>query len=220
MRRRATLGRLATPAETLSDPTTRAALRARTVIAALGRLGDAADVRATASAWFTDLRLGPALERILGASGRSDAPEAVHRTWLLLRLPALPRAATGSGRSKGAGDAASIAADWLADDDLRTFLGVHEAGGTTWLRAEPLGTLAAWSLALASAEGADEPAAAEALDRVISAAAEAGYALDGWLARLDGTGAGPAKASSTRAPAKKGRATKAAIKPPRPPRGR
>ena len=70
----------------MADPTTQAAIRARIVIAALGRLGDATDVRATASAWFADLRLGPALERIFGASGRSDAPAAVHRTWLLLRL--------------------------------------------------------------------------------------------------------------------------------------
>jgi hypothetical protein len=163
-------------------------------------------VRATASAWFTDLRLGPALERILGTTGRSDAPEAVHRTWLLLRLrtpPAAAPKAARSGPSKGAiGVAAGIAAGWLADDDLRTFLGVHEAGGTTWLRAEPLGRLAAWSLALTTADG-DTGAVAEALDRVVGAAADSGYALDPWLARLDGTGGNPAKAPTTRAPSKK-----------------
>ena len=202
-RGRAARRTVAAPAETLADPTTRVAMRARTVIAALGRLGDATDVQATATAWFTDLRLGPALERILGASGRSDAPEAVHRTWLLLRLPAsrgaVTKAATGTGRSKTAPNlAAALAAGWLADDDLRTFLGVHEAGGTTWLRSEPLGTLAGWSLALAAAEGGDTVAAAEALDRVVGAVVEAGYAIDGWLARLDGARSSPAKRPATK----------------------
>ena len=130
-----------------------------------------------------------------------------------------PPAAT-TGRSK-ARDAAAIASSWLADDDLRTFLGVHEAGGTTWLRAEPLATLAAWSLALAAADGDDQVAAGNALDRVVGAAAESGYALDGWLARLDGTRGGPAKAPSTKAPPKKAPpAKKAAVKRSRPTRGR
>jgi hypothetical protein len=183
---------VASPAETLADPSTLAALRARTVIAALGRLGDAADARATASAWFADLRLGPALERILGAAGVADPPEAVHRAWLLLRLPpSIVPVATGvaGGRSKAATPAeATIASAWLADDDLRAFLGVHVAGGTTWLRAEPLATLAAWTLAVAMTEGAEQNAVATTLDRVVRIAAEAGYAADAWLAALAGDG--------------------------------
>ena len=206
---------VAPPAETVADTTTRAALRARTIVAALGRLGDAADVRATAAAWFADLRLGPALERILGATGVPDAPEAVHRTWLLLRLtPSTPtvEAAASPRRSKAAKavtsptkgarpdagasrpsvtspDRATIAAGWLADADLRAFLGVHEAGGTTWLLAERLATLAEWMLALAAVEGSGQGAElATALDGVVRAAAKAGYAVDGWLAALGGSG--------------------------------
>jgi hypothetical protein len=204
-------------------------MRARTVIAALGRLGDAADTGATAIAWFTDLRFGPALERILGAAGRTDAPEAVHRTWLLLRLPspavAVPKAVARTGRSKAPLSAATaIASGWLADDDLRTFLGVHDAGGTTWLRAEPLATLAAWTLALAEPEGGDTTIAV-ALDRVVGAAAEAGYALDGWLASMGGGRGSPAtappKALEQKAPRKAPTKKPAgAVKRARSPRGR
>ncbi|HEX7472333.1 MAG TPA: alpha-amylase family glycosyl hydrolase [Candidatus Limnocylindrales bacterium] len=199
------------PAETVADRTTRAALRARTIVAALGGLGDSADVRATASAWFVDLRLGPAIERILGAAAVADPPEAVHRTWLLLRLPSsivptstgrsartskaargvVPAAPDGR-RAVAAADGVTIASGWLADGDLRTFLGVHEAGGITWLRAEPLATLAAWTLALCAIEGSPKAALAVTLDGVVGAAVTAGYAVNGWLSALGGPARGPA----------------------------
>ncbi len=186
---RTTRPAIASAADTLADPTARAAFRAATIVAGLGALGDAADSRATARAWFADLRLGPALERILGGAAVANAPEAVHRTWLLLRLP----------RSA---DATSTAAAWLADPDLRTFLGLHDAGGTTWLRAEPLATLAAWETTLAALERpATLTATKRALDRLVGAAAEAGYAVDGWLARLQGTGPRPAEKGSPTRPA-------------------
>jgi glycosidase len=175
---------IATPAETLADPTTRAAFRAAAVVAGLGPLGDAADAQATARAWFADLRVGPALERILGGAGLTDAPEAVHRTWLILRLP----------RSTVAHE---IAAAWLADEDLRAFLGVHEAGGTMWLGAEPLATLAAWTAALTTIERpAAHAATLTALDGLVRAAAEAGYAVDRWLAALE-IGRAPARSRRT-----------------------
>jgi hypothetical protein len=90
--------------------------------------------------------------------------------------------------------APGIVAGWLADDDLRAFLGVHEAGGTTWLRAEPLATLAAWTLALATAEGGDGNGIGTALATAVEGAAEAGYALDRWRAALEsGRGDGTAR---------------------------
>ena len=184
---------IATPADTLADPATRTAVRAATIVASLGALGDAADARATASAWFSDLRLGPALERLLsGASGAggADAPETVHRTWLLLRLP-------------GSTDPAAIAQAWLADEDLRAFLGVHDASGTTWLRAEPVATLAAWDLLRTAIERpADLGPTAAALDRAVDAASEAGYAVDGWLARLVGSTPGRVAEPSANSPAR------------------
>jgi hypothetical protein len=218
LRGRAARRTVGTPAETLADPTTRAAIRARTVVAALGRLGDSSDVRTTAGAWFADLRLGPALERSIVAAGRSDAPVAVHRTWLLLRLPSptvpVPKAGAGTGRSKASADAAAaIASGWLADHDIRTFLGVHDAGGTTWLRAEALATLAAWTVALAAVDGGDA-SVVDVLDRVVGAAVKAGYALDRWLAAIEG---GPRK------PATEGAAEDPALvrgSPPRKPPGR
>jgi hypothetical protein len=106
-------------------------------------------------------------------------------------MAAAPGAAAKAGRSKGGSESrpaagGAIASAWLADDDLRTFLGVHDAGGTTWLRAEPLATLAAWTSALTTAEGGDGATLEADLARALEAAAQSGYAVDRWLAALAG----------------------------------
>ena len=78
----------------LSDPTTAAAFLAQAVVEPLGLLGDSDDANATVRAWWAELRLGPALDRILREAGELpgtgapvDASAAVHLTWLLLGLP-------------------------------------------------------------------------------------------------------------------------------------
>jgi hypothetical protein len=106
-------------------------------------------------------------------------------------------------------DPASIAAGWLADADLRAFLGVHEAGGTTWLQAERLATLAEWTRTLAIVEGSEPSGAlATALDGAVRAAAKAGYAVDGWLAALGGSSPPKARTRSAKTPPGKSRAVK------------
>ena len=172
--------RAARPAEVVADPVTAAALRARSVVAALGALGGATDVRATASAWFGELRLGPALERSLGSQGLVAAPAAVHRAWLLLRIVPPGRSA------RPAIVARAIADGWLGDGELRRFLDVHDADETTWLRAEPLATLAAWTLALAEIDGGTATGLGPTLDRMLGAAATAGYRVEDWLVVVDG----------------------------------
>src|SRR4029077_20488359 len=85
---------------------------------------------------------------------RSKAAKAVTSP----TMGARPDVDAGAGRSVTSPDPATIATGWLADADLRGFLGVHEAGGTTWLLAERLATLAEWMLALAAVEGSEQGA--------------------------------------------------------------
>jgi len=194
---------VARPSQVVGDPATRAALRARAVVAALGALGDAPDTRATASAWFSDLRIGPALERIFSSDGLAPATTAVHRAWILLRI-----AGTGEA-SRSAPDPRTVVDGWLADDDLRTFLDVHVADETTWLRAEPLAALAAWTLALSEIDGRAAAGMAPTLDRIVRAAATASYRVDAWRAALGGVRRPTARSASG-----------GTIRPPKDPRAR
>ena len=80
-----------------------------------------------------------------------------------------------------------------------------------------------------ASDGGDTAVVAAALDQVVGAAADAGYALDGWVAKLDGTRGSRAKTPSTKTPTPKlpRASTKAlskkaagAVKRGRSPRGR
>jgi glycosidase len=179
-------------ARVLADPIAAAALRARATLAPLGRLGDG-DARATTRAWFAELRLGPALARVLPAG-------ATHRTWLLLSL-ATPGSTTGTARAR----AAQVALAWLTEPDIVTELGIHESDGSRWLVAERLDEVASWASALdtldtAAGEPVDVEASGAAMKLVRDAAAGAGYRVDGWLSQLGGRPPAPVGRAKPRPP--------------------
>jgi glycosidase len=193
-------GLAAVEALKVEDPTTAVALRTRAIAEPLGRLGDADDSRATARAWFTELRLGPALVRSLGdrpdgpaGSKRPDPEAAAHRTWLLLRLARpglLPTSTSAPGHE--------VATAWVADPDVSAYLDVHASDGIRWLNAERLDELADWATTLdrldggtgdggegaGARAGGGSRASAAAIATIRRAAAAAGYRVDEWLASL------------------------------------
>jgi glycosidase len=203
-------------ADALADPTTSAALRAIGAIEPLGALGDAAEALGTTRAWFAELRLGPALERLFraappmpGVPQPADPGIAVHRTWVLLGLARPGHVARGTLSSR----ASRVAETWLASPDVASYLGVHAAGADRWLVAERLDEVAGWALALdalevvgtvgtdAALEAPDESRQpGERLDAVapmlaggasvlalaLASASKAGYRIDAWLELLRG----------------------------------
>ncbi len=78
--------------------------------------------------------------------------------------------------------AADLVEAWSRDPDLRALLGVHEAGGTVWVRKEGVEAAVAWARALACLETGRDPALRAR--RLLEAARAAGYRLDGWIAAL------------------------------------
>ncbi len=113
---------------------------------------------------FDELRLSTALR----AAGLD--PAAIERTRVALELP----------HPRTTADAATLAAAWLADPDVRAFLQVHEWDGVEWLVRERWLALVHLADALDRATGATRrspaigrllPAAEAALDRVDAIAA-------------------------------------------------
>jgi hypothetical protein len=185
-----------------TDPTG-TALRARAVIEPLGHLGDAADHIATAKAWWAELRLGPALDRIFREAGDPatpspiDASAVVHRTWLLLGLPRPGSVGGLNAKARALG----VAKAWLADPDTAAVLGVHEADGERWLVAENLETVIAWATTLDTIEAVGGPSSQDVAPVLSRAAQAAGYRVESWLdrlGRLDGSGRAKATAPTGR----------------------
>ena len=189
-------GVVAVDGMSFEDPTAAAAFRARAAIEPLGRLGDAGDTRDTARAWFSELRLGPALVRTLGADaptpgrvGRVDPERAAHRTWLLLGLTRPDQLPAGDRAP-----ALHLAEAWLADPDVAAYLDVHESDGIRWLSAERLAEIADWVLALDVLDAPPRPSrrrsapatgtAGSAIVALRRTAREAGYRVDEWLRLL------------------------------------
>ncbi|HYC06334.1 MAG TPA: hypothetical protein VEG29_00275, partial [Candidatus Binatia bacterium] len=213
----------------LSDPTTAAAFRAWAIVEPLGGLGDADDGRATARAWFIELRLGPALVRSLGdradgtaGSKRADPEAAAHRAWLLLRLarPGLLPTSTPT-------PAHHVAAAWVADPDVSAYLDIHDSGGVRWLSADRLDEVIGWASTLDRLDGGTDGGARASASRRTSttmtairrAAADSGYRVDEWLRLLapkePGRPAGPSsRRTATTSPSTPAKARKALAKPP------
>ena len=119
---------------------TAAAFRARAAIEPLGRLGDAGDTRETARAWFSELRLGPALVRTFGAG----APTPVGSDPSTRSGPPTARGCCSASPGRVSSRRATgpprlhLAEAWLADPGVAAYLDVHETDGVRWLSAERL----------------------------------------------------------------------------------
>jgi glycosidase len=140
----------------------------------------AALLRPLDRAAFERLRVDKAL-RAVGLDGA-----AITRT----------RIALGLARPSDFRNPARLAAAWLEDTDVRSFLGVHEWEGAEWFEKEPFEQLLGLVVALDRAEGAGRASPAIAAPR--RAAKAAGYRVDAFLAGLEAQAAKPARRSRPR----------------------
>jgi hypothetical protein len=120
-------------------------------------------------ATFDRYRLGTALRR----AGLSDDDVSRARMALELAHPADVR------------NPAHLAREWLADPDVRSFLGVNKWDGAEWFNKEAFADLLALAAGLDRARGARRPS--PVLGRLRRAADAAGYKVDAFLADLDAT---------------------------------
>jgi glycosidase len=82
---------------------------------------------------------------------------------------------------------ARLARDWLADPEVRSFLGVNDWEGAEWLNKEAFADLLGLAAGLDRARGARRPS--PVIGRLRRAADAAGYRVDKFLADLDAAGA-------------------------------
>jgi hypothetical protein len=80
---------------------------------------------------------------------------------------------------------ARLARDWLADPEVRSFLGVNEWDGAEWFNKDAFADLLAMAAGLDRARGARRPS--PVIGRLRRAADAAGYRVDAFLANLDAT---------------------------------
>jgi glycosidase len=90
------------------------------------------------------------------------------------------------------GSPARLAAAWLADPEVRSFLGVNAWEEAEWFNKEALADLLALAAGLDRARGARRPS--PVIGRLRRAAEKAGYRVDAFLAELE---AAPASTAST-----------------------
>jgi glycosidase len=169
------------------DPVARAALLGWVVLSGIGSLARGADPVATSAAWFDELRLSPVLAAALrGATmdeGHAWAAADVVR--VLLELPR-PSAIRARGRSRDR----RLLERWLALDRIRSAMGVNTWEGVEWIDRDRLDALLGWAVRLDAVDADAEPDRT-LRDRVMEAAAAAGYRVDRLVAR---PAAGPKRA--------------------------
>jgi glycosidase len=155
------------------DTAERVALLAWLVLSRLGTLAPGTAVAATSAAWYDELRLSPVVAAGLRSAELDEATawSTADRIATLLALPGAARVAP-RGRAR---DRALIEA-WLADDRVRTAMGVHTSEGEEWLDGDRLVELARWAVRLDAADGL--PADRGLPDRLSALAAAAGYRVD------------------------------------------
>jgi glycosidase len=158
----------------------RAALLGWLVLSRTGELARGADVAATSSAWYDELRMAP----VIAAGFRSAGVHEAASWWVADQvrvLLALPRPSGIRGRGRTA-DLRLIEA-WLARDVVRAAMGVNTWEGVEWLDRDRFANLLHWAVRLDAIESGRRRD-----DRVVgrlSAAAEAaGYRVDALLASL------------------------------------
>jgi hypothetical protein len=188
--------------ESIADPSQEAALRLWALLAPLGSLATDAGVGPTSQAWYEELRLGPVIADALRARGLDEAASwwAAERVRVLVDLPLA---------SSIAGDADDIAARlveaWLERRAIRGFLRVNAWDGTEWFHRESWAELVAWHdrmerISTPAEERAVRPVERSVIARrLLAAADESGYRVDGLHAALAG-GAVAAASSAPRLP--------------------
>jgi hypothetical protein len=130
------------------------------------------------------------LDLALRQGGRTD--EHIRRTRIAFEL----------AHPVDVGSPARLAAAWLADPEVRSFLGVNEWDGAEWFNKEALTDLLALAAGLDRPRGARLPS--PVIGRLRRAAEAARYRVDAFLAELE---AAPAPAATT--PATTARARRA-----------
>jgi glycosidase len=140
----------------------------------------AALLRPIDRAAFDRLRVAKALRGI----GLDDA--AISRT----------RVALGLARPSQVRNPARLAAVWLADPDVRAFIGVNEWEGVEWFAKEAFERLLALAAALDRADGASRTS--PAIGKLGRAAEAAGYRVDRFLASLEAPVRAPSRRSGSR----------------------
>jgi glycosidase len=178
---RARIGRAfatAGPASTLEHEE-RGALLAWLLLARTGELAPGADVAATSRAWFDELQFAPVLARGLRDAGLDEAAAwtVTDLVRVLLALP-LPRSIGGPAKTLPA----RLVRAWLADDDIRTAMGVNTWEGVEWLDGDRFTALLAWAgrLDALDAPGGRRRTSRDpsAIERLAAAAKDAGYRVD------------------------------------------
>ncbi len=175
------------------------------VLSRIGELAPGADVAATSAAWYEELRLGPVVAGGLRAAGLEEA-EAWTTADRIRVLLALPRPSSSSGRSVAARDE-RLLRRWLADDRVRTAIGVNTWEGAEWLDRARFEDTVAWAARLDGIETGTAPDAAF-VRRMAARAEAAGYRLDRLLAT-------PASGPTTRPKRSSASSPRAAKRPPR-----
>jgi glycosidase len=156
----------------------RAALLAWLLLARTGELAPGADVAATSRAWFDELRFAPVLARGLREAGLDEgaAWAITDLVRVLLELPR-PSALGGSATTLPA----RLLDAWLANDDIRTAMGVNTWEGSLWLDRDRFAALVAWAERLDAIDGrrtTPRRLVRPVAERLLPAAADAGYRVD------------------------------------------
>ncbi|MGH2473881.1 MAG: hypothetical protein ACRDIL_01350, partial [Candidatus Limnocylindrales bacterium] len=163
-------------------PIDRAALLGWLVLSRLGSLAPGSDVGATSAAWYDELRLAPVI-----AGGYRSVGLDERAAWavadLIRVLLYLPRPSTIRGRGSAAD--LRLLDQWLSREPVRSAMGVNTWEGVEWLDHERFATLLHWAFRLDALETGTDPDEARE-ERLLGAAAKAGYRIDALRTSLVG----------------------------------
>jgi glycosidase len=126
------------------------------------------------------------VDKALRMAGLDDAAIARIRVALGLARPAHYR------------NPARLAAAWLEDSDVRSFIGVHEWEGAEWFEKEPFESLLSMATALDRADGVGR--ASPSIGALRRAARAAGYRVDRFVAALEAPAGISARRTRPRSP--------------------
>ena len=195
----------------------RAALLAWLALSRTGELAPGADVAATSRAWYDELRLPGALAAGLREAGldEGEAWTVADQVRVLLTLPR-PSEIRGPARTADA----RLLDRWLADDIVRTAIGLNTWEGIEWLDRDRFETQLEWARRLDAIEAAPSRRAApegpDAEARLMAAAKAAGYRLDKLMTSLRDTSAATPKAAGGKPRAPKSGPSRATERAPKP----
>ncbi|MCB1033859.1 MAG: alpha-amylase, partial [Acidobacteria bacterium] len=148
------------------------------------------DSRERLLAYFDVHRLGRRIEALLGELGCAETDLVPGAAAVRLFLGLAPD-------SRPLPSAAELLESWLAQPEVRHFLGVHEFGGVTWFRQEAFRTFLWWWQATAAVEASPSTAAVAAglvaprrrrIEQLLEAEEASEYRLEGLRRALGSSG--------------------------------